>query len=226
MNYMNAPVSSAAVIKALEENKPLNAEVILGVFTDNLDVSMVSNIMVSEGGSDCSETYDALLILADAVHAAMVDGCTRPHASGSPALNKLITEATNDLQRIVNDHDPEVDCPIKDGVWDRLAKLVNDSKRLGRDDTPAPDPDNAHTPLTMARLPAAIKAGRLIGAKLACGYLQYPVQLHPDDPNGFIGVEDDYRWDRDGVSLHGSTFNIVGLVDLTYDPINHTGETT
>ena len=38
--------------------------------------------------------------------------------------NVIITRATNDLDEIINNHDPEIDVPIKDGVWDRLDKMA------------------------------------------------------------------------------------------------------
>ena len=34
--------------------------------------------------------------------------------------NKILNVAVTKLDRIINEHDPEVDAPIKDGVWDHL----------------------------------------------------------------------------------------------------------
>ena len=44
------------------------------------------------------------------------------HTDG--ARNVIIIRATNDLDQIINSHDPEIDYPIKDGVWDRLDKMA------------------------------------------------------------------------------------------------------
>jgi hypothetical protein len=44
------------------------------------------------------------------------------HADGS--RNVIITRAVNDLDSIINGHDPEVDVPISDGVWNRLDKMA------------------------------------------------------------------------------------------------------
>ncbi len=43
--------------------------------------------------------------------------------------NVIITQATNDLDEIINHHDPETDAPIKQGVWDRLDKMALDIER-------------------------------------------------------------------------------------------------
>lgn len=40
--------------------------------------------------------------------------------------NRLINKAVDDLEQIINHHDPEVDCPITQGVWDRLDRLCAD----------------------------------------------------------------------------------------------------
>jgi len=38
--------------------------------------------------------------------------------------NVIITRAMNDLDKIINRHDPETDVPISQGVWDRLDKMA------------------------------------------------------------------------------------------------------
>lgn len=38
--------------------------------------------------------------------------------------NAVLNKAVDALDCIINDHDPEIDCPIKQGVWDHLDKLV------------------------------------------------------------------------------------------------------
>ena len=37
--------------------------------------------------------------------------------------NRIINQTVTDLDNIINRHDPEVDNPIKDGVWNRLDKM-------------------------------------------------------------------------------------------------------
>jgi hypothetical protein len=44
------------------------------------------------------------------------------HADGS--RNVIITRSVNDLDAIINGHDPEVDVPISDGAWNRLDKMA------------------------------------------------------------------------------------------------------
>ena len=38
--------------------------------------------------------------------------------------NKILNRALSDLESIINDHDPEVDVSITNGVWDRLDKMA------------------------------------------------------------------------------------------------------
>jgi hypothetical protein len=44
------------------------------------------------------------------------------HADGD--RNVIITRAVNDLDVFINEHNPEIDVPISDGVWDRLDKMA------------------------------------------------------------------------------------------------------
>ena len=38
--------------------------------------------------------------------------------------NGILNRTLSDLDRIINDHDPEVHTSIKNGVWDRLDKMA------------------------------------------------------------------------------------------------------
>lgn len=38
--------------------------------------------------------------------------------------NAILNRALYDLDRIINDHDPEIHTSIKNGVWDRLDKMA------------------------------------------------------------------------------------------------------
>ena len=40
--------------------------------------------------------------------------------------NRLLNKCTDDLHKIINDHNPEIDVPIFQGVWDRLDKLAQE----------------------------------------------------------------------------------------------------
>lgn len=47
--------------------------------------------------------------------------------------NLILNRALTDLEQIINCHDPEIDVPIKDGVWNRLDKMAQEIE-----DRPAP----------------------------------------------------------------------------------------
>lgn len=55
--------------------------------------------------------------------------------------NKLINQAVRDLEIIINRHDPEIDVPIADGVWNCLDKLCLEieTRELERHDIPGGD---------------------------------------------------------------------------------------
>ena len=38
--------------------------------------------------------------------------------------NKILNRAVTDLDKIINQHDPEVDTNVYNGVWDRLDKMA------------------------------------------------------------------------------------------------------
>lgn len=46
------------------------------------------------------------------------------------ARNLILNKTLTDLDRIINDHDPEVDTSINNGVWDRLDKMAVDIEAL------------------------------------------------------------------------------------------------
>jgi hypothetical protein len=54
----------------------------------------------------------------------LTDHMTDPKRHEDGSRNVIITRATNDLDTIINGHDPEVDVPISDGVWNRLDKMT------------------------------------------------------------------------------------------------------
>lgn len=39
------------------------------------------------------------------------------------ARNRILNEALTDLDRIINEHDPDIDTSINNAVWDRLDKM-------------------------------------------------------------------------------------------------------
>ncbi|MFV1626814.1 hypothetical protein VWY34_14385 [Phaeobacter sp. JH20_02] len=49
------------------------------------------------------------------------------------ARNLILNRAINDLEQIINNHDPETDVPIKDGAWDRLDRLACEIECRERD---------------------------------------------------------------------------------------------
>lgn len=47
-----------------------------------------------------------------------------PERHSDPKRNSILNRALTDLDRIINEHDPEVDTSINNGVWDRLDKMA------------------------------------------------------------------------------------------------------
>jgi len=47
-----------------------------------------------------------------------------PERHADKARNLMLNRAVHDLDLTINGHDPEVDVPIKDGVWNKLDKLA------------------------------------------------------------------------------------------------------
>ena len=47
-----------------------------------------------------------------------------PERHGDKLRNVILNRCVEDLEHIINGHDPEIDVPIKDGVWDRLDKMA------------------------------------------------------------------------------------------------------
>ena len=43
--------------------------------------------------------------------------------------NSIINKTCSDLEDIVNNHDPETDVPIDDGIWNRLDKMALEIER-------------------------------------------------------------------------------------------------
>ena len=58
---------------------------------------------------------------------------TEPMRHRNGARNVIITRATIDLDKIINSHDPEIDVPIRDGVWDRLDEMAVEIERLAHE---------------------------------------------------------------------------------------------
>lgn len=49
---------------------------------------------------------------------------TEPARHKDTTRNGILNRTLSDLERIINHHDPEIDVPISDGVWDRLDKMA------------------------------------------------------------------------------------------------------
>lgn len=67
----------------------------------------------------------------------MTDG---PDRHNDTWRNAVLNKAVHSLDRIINRHDPDVDCPVNQGVWDFLDKLVLAFEERHRADTATPAP--------------------------------------------------------------------------------------
>jgi hypothetical protein len=49
--------------------------------------------------------------------------------------NRIVNRCLTDLEEIINHHNPEIDTPIKDGVWNRLDKMALEIEARAEADT-------------------------------------------------------------------------------------------
>ena len=59
-----------------------------------------------------------------------------PERHADKVRNLILNHAVTDLEEIINAHNPDVDAPIKQGVWDRLDKMAMliEAKAIARAD--------------------------------------------------------------------------------------------